>query len=414
MKSEEITKSLPVSKRMVWEAYKQVRSNRGSAGIDKQSMEMFDADLSKNLYKIWNRMSSGSYFPPAVRTVFIPKKQGGKRPLGIPTVGDRIAQTVLKQHVESSIDAVFHSSSFGYRPNRHAHGAVAQCEQHCRAYAWVIDLDIKGYFDNIDHDILLELLSKHITEKWVLMYLTRWLKAGVEQEDGSIKQRERGTPQGGVISPLLANLYLHHAFDLWMREQNPHAPFERYADDIVVHCHNKAEAERLLAAIRTRMQEYKLELHPEKTRIVYCKDYRRKEKAEHESFNFLGFTLQPRTIKSKIEGRFVVFKAAISNAAKKNIREAVKEILNRNRHKYPIEWFAEMLNPKIRGWVNYYGAFMMKEVKQVLTYINTQLVSWIKNVYKITGIAKAYRKLRQIQSEKPNLFYHWKIGITYD
>ena len=411
MKSEEITKSLPVTKRMVWEAYKQVKRNGGSAGVDKESIEQFDADLSKNLYKIWNRMASGSYFPPAVRTVLIPKKQGGSRPLGIPTVGDRIAQTVVKQYMEPSLDKEFHNSSFGYRPGKSAHQAVGQCEVHCRQQAWVIDVDIKGFFDNIDHTVLMELLEKHTKEKWVLLYISRWLKASIEQPDGSLLTREKGTPQGGVISPLLANLYLHHAFDEWMQAQHRGNPFERYADDIVIHCQTQPEAEGLLKQIAERMQAFKLQLHPEKTKIVYCKDYRRKERHEKRSFTFLGFSLQPRTIASQRGGRFLVFRAAISQQAKSSIRQAIAEVIEPSRYKHSIVWMAEKLNARLRGWINYYGAFMKWETLEVFSYLNGLLVRWIRNVYKLYGKRKAFRKLREIQRQVPNLFYHWQFGI---
>ena len=396
---------------MVWEAYKQVRRNGGGAGVDKESIEQFDADLSKNLYKIWNRMSSGSYFPPAVRTVLIPKKQGGNRPLGIPTVSDRIAQTVVKQHVEPELDKKFHNSSFGYRSGRNAHQAVKQCEEHCRQYAWVIDVDIKGFFDNIDHEVAMGLLEMHTQEKWVLMYMERWLKASVEQADGSFLKRERGTPQGGVVSPLLANLYLHHAFDQWMEEEYKTNPFERYADDIIVHCQKREEAEQLLASIRERMRQFKLELHPEKTKIVYCKDYRRKERHENRSFTFLGFSLQPRTIASQRGGRFLVFRAAIGEQAKSSMRQAMADVVQPSRYKHSIVWMAEKLNAKLRGWLNYYGAFMKWETLNVLQYLNGLLVRWIRNVYKLYGKRKAYGKLRAIQREVPNLFYHWQVGV---
>jgi RNA-directed DNA polymerase len=256
---------------MLHDSYLKVVSKDGSAGIDKQSIEMFNEDLANNLYKLWNRMTSGSYFPPPVRTVFISKKQGGTRPLGIPTVGDRIAQGVVKDYLEPALETIFHTSSFGYRPGRSAHGALQQCQDNCIQYAWVIDVDIKGFFDNINHEKMLQLLQEHTQENWVMLYVERWLKAGVEQADGSIAMRTKGTPQGGVISPLLANIYLHHGFDKWMDEQHPQNPFERYADDIVIHCKSKEEAEDLLEKLKARMQEYALELHPEKTKIVYCK-----------------------------------------------------------------------------------------------------------------------------------------------
>jgi len=277
MMTKEMAKSLPISKRMVYNSYLKVSAKDGAAGIDRESIEMFDANLSGNLYKIWNRMTSGSYFPPPVRTVFIPKKQGGERPLGIPTVSDRIAQGVVKDYLEPSLELVFHNSSFGYRPDRSAHDALAQCHTNCTSKAWVLDVDIKGFFDNISHAVLLHLLEQHTKEKWALLYVERWLKAGVEQQDGSIVSRTKGTPQGGVISPLLANFYLHHAFDKWMEDANPGCPFERYADDIVVHCNSKEAAEQLLEKLTERMSEFELTLHAEKTKIVYCKNYQRSE-----------------------------------------------------------------------------------------------------------------------------------------
>ena len=293
---KEMTKSLPISKWMVYNSYLKVTAKNGGAGIDRQSIEQFNENMPSNLYKIWNRMTSGSYFPPPVRTVFIPKKQGGTRPLGIPTVSDRIAQGVLKDYLEPSLEQLFHNSSFGYRPGRSAHDAIKQCQENCIQYAWVIDVDIKGFFDNINHALMLELLQQHTDEKWVLMYSERWLKAGVEQEDGSIAARTKGTPQGGVISPLFANIYLHHAMDKWMDEAHPQNPFERYADDIVIHCKSKDEAEQLLEKLKERMRQYELELHPDKTKIVYCKNYFRTEKYDNNSFTFLSYSFQPRTM----------------------------------------------------------------------------------------------------------------------
>jgi RNA-directed DNA polymerase len=294
MMSEETTKSFAVSKAMVYNSYLNVCSKDGAAGIDKETIDMFNKDLDSNLYKVYNRMASGSYFPPAVRTVLIPKKQGGKRPLGIPTVGDRIAQGVVKDYLEPILEPLFSNSSFGYRPGRSAHDALAQCNNNCRQYAWVVDLDIKGFFDNLSHECMMKMVSHHTQEKWVLLYIERWLKAGVEQADGSIAARTKGTPQGGVISPLLANLYLHHAFDMWMSKHFASNPFERYADDIIVHCNSREEAEHLLSSIRQRLQAFELELHPEKTKLVYCKSYNRKEEHEHNSFTFLSYSFQLR------------------------------------------------------------------------------------------------------------------------
>jgi RNA-directed DNA polymerase len=408
-----MTKSLPISKRMVYNSYLKVITKDGSAGIDKQSIEMFNEGLSNNLYKIWNRMTSGSYFPPPVRTVFIPKKQGGKRPLGIPTVSDRIAQGVVKDHLEPTLETIFHSSSFGYRPGRSAHHAIQQCQDNCIKYAWVIDVDIKGFFDNINHDLMLQLLQQHTQEKWVMMYAERWLKAGVEQEDESIIARTKGTPQGGVISPLFANIYLHHAFDKWMDEMHPQNPFERYADDIVIHCSSKEEAERLLAKLKERMQQYELELHPDKTRVVYCKNYLRNDKHDNNSFTFLSYSFQPRTIKDKFgrKNRLVVFNAAISQQARLSIRTKLRDILKPGWSEKPIEWFAERLNPKIRGWVNYYAKFNRNIALDVFYYLNELIRQWIKNKYKIKGKAWRYDKYHAVQAANPNLFYHWQLGI---
>jgi RNA-directed DNA polymerase len=410
---KEMTKSLPISKRMVYNSYLKVTAKDGSAGIDKQSVEAFNENMSANLYKIWNRMTSGSYFPPPVRTVFIPKKQGGTRALGIPTVSDRIAQGVVKDYIEPSVEQIFHPSSFGYRPGRSAHDAIKQCQDNCIKYVWVIDVDIKGFFDNINHDLMLELLQQYTQEKWVLMYAERWLKAGVEQEDGSIEARTKGTPQGGVISPLFANIYLHHALDKWMEEMQPQNPFERYADDIVIHCRSKEEAERLLEELKARMEQYKLELHPDKTKIVYCKNYMRNEKHENNSFTFLSYSFQPRTIKDKFgrKTRLVVFNAAISQKAKTSIREKLRGVLRTQWSNQTLQWFADQLNPKIRGWINYYAKFNGHIAYNVFYYLNELIRRWIKNTYKIRGKACLYDKYRQVQASNSKLFYHWQLGI---
>jgi RNA-directed DNA polymerase len=408
---KEMTKSLPVSKRMVWESYLNVISKDGGAGIDGQSIEMFNADMSANLYKLWNRMSSGSYFPPAVRTVLIPKKQGGLRPLGIPTIADRIAQGVVKDYLEPKIESLFHPSSFGYRPGKNAHQALEQCHRNCMTNAWVVDVDIKGFFDNINHDLMMELLKMHSDEKWVLLYVERWLKAGVEQSDKSIEARTKGTPQGGVISPLLANIYLHHAFDKWISEMYPQSPFERYADDIVIHCASKESAEQILAELQIRMSEFELTLHPEKTKIVYCKSYQRPERHENESFIFLGNSFEPTTIKSrKMEGtRFLIFAGDICNAAKTSIRSKIKEVLNPQWSNQTLEGFAQRLNPKIRGWVNYYTKFNRQKVEEVFYYLNDLIQQWMKHKYKIGSKKRLYDKYYQFQTANPDLFYHWKL-----
>jgi len=332
---------------------------------------------------------------------------------GLPTVGDRIAQGVVKDYLEPAVDADFHNSSFGYRPGKSAHDALVQCQANCIQKPWVLDVDIKGFFDNISHSILLALLGQHTQEKWVLMYVERWLKAGVEQEDGSITARAKGTPQGGVVSPLLANIYLHHAFDKWMDETHQQCPFERYADDIVIHCSSKEEAEKMLEELKVRMEAFELTLHPEKTKIVYCKNYQRHEKHDNESFTFLSYAFQPRTVKSKFGSakRLLVFGAAICNNAKPSIRAAIKEVLQTQWGTLTLEWFAEKLNPKIRGWINYYTRFNRDEAHGVFYYLNELIRKWMKHKYKIGSKKRLYNKYRLLQSENPLLFYHWKIGI---
>lgn len=411
--AEEKTKPFPVSKRMVYDSYLKVMSKNGCAGIDAQSIEMFEEDKSKNLYKIYNRMASGSYMPPPVRTVFIPKKQGGMRPLGIPTVADRIAQGVVKDYLEPEMEKIFHNSSFGYRPGKSAHDALGQCHTNCLRYAWVIDVDIKGFFDNISHEKLMDLVKQHTQEKWVLLYVSRWLKAGIQQEDGSIAERTKGTPQGGVISPLLANLYLHHAFDRWMEQSNTNNPFERYADDIVIHCSSKEEAERLLAALAERMSEFSLTLHPEKTKMVYCKNYLRHEDHDQNSFTFLSYTFRPRTAMDKY-GRnklIVLFNGAISSAAKASIRRAIRKVLNPQWVNGTLEAFAKVLNPKIRGWINYYGKFFKERMVRIFDYLDYLIQRWIAKKYKFTSKAKAIAEYKRTKEEMPDMFYHWKFGI---
>jgi RNA-directed DNA polymerase len=411
MTNEEMTKSLPISKRMVWHSYLHMKSKGGGAGIDGETIERFDKDMSGNLYKLWNRLSSGSYFPPAVKTVLIPKKSGGERPLGIPTVGDRIAQGVVKGYLEPILDVKFVESSYGYRPKKSAHQAVERCQTNCRNKAWVLDIDIKGFFDAINHELLLEMLAQETQEKWVMLYVERWLKAGVEQADGSILGRTKGTPQGGVISPLLANLYLHNAFDTWMQKYYPSNEFERYADDIVIHCETEKEAQDLQAALKERLLSYDLELHPMKTKIVYCKNYLRKGSSEHRSFTFLGFSFQPKMLKSKVSGQFLAFRAVVSGASKQNIRTSLKAVIGIRRINWTIERHAQTVNSKIRGWLNYYSKIEKWGISRELSYVNVLLLKWIRNKYRTNSKGKSYAKLRQFQTEQPNLFVHWTFGI---
>ena len=415
MMNEEKTKSFAVSKQMVYNSYLKVCEKRGSAGIDKESIEMFNKDLSANLYKIWNRMSSGSYFPPAVRTVLIPKKQGGKRPLGIPTVSDRIAQGVVKDFLEPILEPLFHVSSFGDRPGRSAHDALAQCQHNCIHYSWVVDLDIKGFFDNLSHEWMMKMLNHHTQEKWVYLYTERWLNAGIEQADGSIATRVKGTPQGGVISPLLANLYLHHTFDMWMSKHYPTNPFERYADDIIVHCNSKEEAEQLLSSIRERLLGFELELHPEKTKLVYCKNYLRKEQHEHNSFTFLSYSFQPRSKLNTFgkHNKFMVFNAAICEKAKTFIRQGIRAVFNPRNTQVSLERVAIKLNPKIRGWLNYYSRFSPKVASNVFVYLNELIRRWIEEKYRLRGKKAIVTKFKSYMQLNASLFVHWQKGIKY-
>ena len=311
------TKSVPVTKRMVWEAFKKVKKNQGAAGVDKQTIAVFEERLSDNLYVLWNRMTSGSYYPPSVRIVEIPKKDGKKRRLGIPTVSDRIAQMVLKEYLEPRYEAIFNQNSYGYRPNLKAHDALTKCINNCYKFCWVIDLDIKAFFDNLDHELLLKMLQVETKETWVVRYIKRWLEAPAENEGETIR-RTKGTPQGGVISPLLANVYLHYVFDLWMKIKQQKNPFERYADDVIVHCQTREEAEALLEMIKERLKNFGLEVNAEKTKIIYCKKNRRNEKYDYVSFDFLGYQFKPRLSMTKEKEFFLGYGAGISRQAKKS------------------------------------------------------------------------------------------------
>jgi group II intron reverse transcriptase/maturase len=357
---EPVSKAKPynIPKQLVWDAYQRGKANRGAAGVDGESLEAFEQDLKGNLYKIWNRMSSGSYFPPPVRLVEIPKGNGGMRPLGIPTVGDRIAQTVVKMALEPKVEPVFHPDSYGYRPGRSAMDAVAIARQRCWRADGVIDLDIKGFFDNLDHDLVERAVAHHTDSPWVKLYVGRWLRAPMQRKDGTLEPRTKGTPQGGVVSPILSNLFLHYAFDKWMQRTFPHVPFERYADDSLVHCCSERQARTVLAAIRERLKQCGLELHPTKPRIVYCKDGDRRGEYEHVAFDFLGYTFQPRRAKSRLGEFLVSFLPAIRTKAAKAIRGRIREwrMASRGNHR-PIEDLARLVNPVAQGWMNYYGHF---------------------------------------------------------
>jgi RNA-directed DNA polymerase len=402
-----------ISKWEVWEAYKKVKANHGAAGVDAQSIAEFDKRVKDNLYKIWNRMSSGSYFPPPVRTVKIPKANGGERTLGIPTVSDRIAQMVVKSRLELAVDPLFHPDSYGYRPGKSALEAVGQARQRCWKLDWVIDLDIKGFFDNIDHDLLMRAVKKHAKDKWVVLYSERWLKAPAQDEAGHVTERGKGTPQGGVISPLLANLFLHYAFDRWMQRTYPHLPFERYADDAIVHCRTEAEAQEVRAAIAARLQACQLELHPEKTKIVYCKDDDRRGTYLHEKFDFLGYTFRPRRSKNRWGKYFVNFSPAVADKAGKAMRAEIRHWKLHLRSDKSIEDLSRMFNPKIRGWLQYYGRYYRSALYPIMRQLDRSLARWAYRKYKkLRGHKRrAAHWIARISRRDPGLFAHWQMGV---
>ena len=408
-------KSFNIDKRFVYEAYKAVKSNRGAAGVDEQTIEQFEADLSGNLYKIWNRMSSGTYFPPPVRAVAIPKKSGGERILGVPTVADRVAQTVVKLVIEPILDLIFLADSYGYRPNKSALDAVGATRERCWKYDWVLEFDIKGLFDNIDHELLLRAVRKHITCKWALLYIERWLKAPMVQEDGTMIERSRGTPQGGVVSPILANLFMHYTFDLWMARTHPDLPWCRYADDGLVHCRTGHEAEALKAELQVRLAECHLEMHPTKTKVVYCKDGKRKGKYPNVKFDFLGYCFRPRLVRnSRDNSLFGGFNPAVSPSAMKVMRQAIRDLNIRRQTQLSLQDIAQKLNPLLRGWIAYYGRYAPSALYPLLRYVNQRLVAWAMRKFKRFKGHKVLvgRFFERLAKEQPNLFVHWQNGMV--
>ena len=405
-------KSFEISQHQVLEAYKRVKANQGAGGIDGIDFTEFEKDLKNNLYKLWNRMSSGSYFPTAVKGVEIPKKNGKKRLLGIPTISDRIAQMVVRMNFEPLVEPIFCADSYGYRPNRSATDAVGITRERCWKMAWVIEFDIKGLFDYIDHELMMKAVRKHTDSRWMILYIERFLKAPIKMPDGTTRERISGTPQGGVISPVLANLFMHYAFDKWMERQYPKNPWARYADDGVVHCRTKEEAKILLEKLKERMLSCKLEIHPDKTRIVYCRSDKYPESHEHESFDFLGYTFRRRLVKNKNGNFFNSFTPAVSKSASQHLRDRIRDIRKKNKM-FTLEELAEIMNPIIRGWSNYFSKFCASEARKILDYVNLTLVRFIRFKYKTVNRSKgkAFRYLIRVAKAQPNLFYHWQMGI---
>jgi group II intron reverse transcriptase/maturase len=407
-------KPYDIPKRLVWDAYQRVRANQGAAGVDGESLAAFEKDLKDNLYKVWNRMSSGSYLPPPVRLVEIEKEGGGTRPLGIPTVADRVAQTVVKMVLEPVLEPCFHADSYGYRPGKSALDAVGTARRRCWSADWVIDLDIKDFFGSISHDLVERAVAHHTDIPWVRLYIARWLRAPVQRPDGTLEKRTKGTPQGGVVSPILANLFLHYAFDVWMQRTFLRVPFERYADDAIVHCKTEEEARTVLDAIRGRFEQCGLVLHPTKTRIVYCKADHRPGEYEHISFDFLGYTFRPRRAKNRWGETFTSFLPAISAKAAKKIRGTIRKWrMASTRNNQRLEELARLVNPVVRGWLNYYGRYYRSECVKVLQHLHVALTAWAGRKYKrLHRHRRAARQwLRRIARRDPQLLVLWQVGV---
>jgi group II intron reverse transcriptase/maturase len=398
---------------MVREAYRKVNSNKGSAGVDEESLDKFQENLLNNLYKIWNRMSSGSYFPQPVKEAIITKEDGGQRKLGIPTISDRIAQEVVKTYLEPRLEAVFCNTSYGYRPNKSAHHALERVRENVRQYSWVVDMDIKAFFDEVDHEILLKAVDKHVSEKWVKMYIVRWLECPVQTKTGELKQKEgKGTPQGGVISPLLANLFLHYVLDKWLEKHYPKLSFVRYADDVIVHCYSESQSIKVLNAIKNRLEECKLRLSEKKTKIVYCQAYTRpRQKNYPKKFDFLGFTFKPRTKSTKDGKLFLGYDCEISQKAQTRIVRKWRDLKFHIQSNIVIQDIANKLRLQTIGIARYYGYFKVWTLRKLFRHLQNRLVKWVRNKYKSMkgSRTKAYRWLNGIEISYPTMFYHWQL-----
>jgi len=403
-------KPFQIPKLWVWEAWQRVKDNDGAPGVDKQDLDEFEANLGKNLYKIWNRISSGSYFPPPVRAVEIPKPHGGGvRTLGVPTIADRVAQTVVAMYLGERAEPRFHSDSYGYRPGRSGHDALEVCRRRCWKCDWVIDLDVQKFFDTVPWDLVIKAVQTITDARWVLLYVTRWLAAPLQHPDGTIEQREKGTPQGSAISPILTNLFMHYAFDIWMDRSFPGCPFERYADDVVVHCKSRRQAEHVLAVIEQRMQEVGLRVHPDKTKVVYCQDSNRRDTHAHTSFTFLGYTFQARKARSKNGRFFTSFLPAMSRDALKARGDRLRELRIHRRTDLTLDDLAQWLNPIVAGWMHYYGRFYRSEMYPLLQRVDYYLRRWARKKYRRLCNYGRFRRWRQgILAREPGLFAQWK------
>jgi RNA-directed DNA polymerase len=400
------TKEHPITKKMILDACKEIKANGNAAGVDGQRLEDYAQQVPGNLYKLWNRMTSGSYMPSLVKEKKIPKKSGGTRSLGIPTVEDRIAQQVIKKHLEWKVDASFHPDSYGYRRGKNAHQALNAVAGRCHYHGWVLDLDIKSFFDTIDHDLMMKGLQQYTNEKWVLMYVERWLKAGILQEGQGVVERASGTPQGGVLSPLLANIYLHFAFDMWLKKYYPQIPFARYCDDAIVHCKSEKQAVYIRDVIARRMKECKLELNMDKTQIVYCRNELHRESHKRVSFDFLGHSFQPGWCRTKSGGR-LLFQPVMSRKAKKSVMDKIRQ-MRLHQKKISIQEMAALVNTKVRGWMNYYCEFNEYTTRDLWWLLNLRLIRWVRTNRKF-NLYRAVKWLKNIYKTQPKLFAHWAI-----
>jgi RNA-directed DNA polymerase len=332
----------------------------------------------------------------------------------VPTVADRVAQTVVKQLIEPDLDPIFLADSYGYRPGKSALDAVGVTRKRCWKYDWVLEFDIKGLFDNIDHELLLRAVRKHVTCKWALLYIERWLTAPIERDDGTRSERTRGTPQGGVISPILSNLFLHYTFDLWMTRTHPDLPWCRYADDGLVHCRNEQEAKALKAELQARLAKCRLDLHPTKTRIVYCRDGKRRGKYPNVTFDFLGYCFRPRRVRnSQDDSLFCGFTPAVSGSAMRAMRMTIRDLGLRHRTELSLEDVARRINPLLRGWIAYYGRYMPSALYPMLRYVNLTLRAWaIRKFKRLRGHkVRANCFLLGLARGNSDLFVHWQFGM---
>jgi RNA-directed DNA polymerase len=407
-------KSHDIPKKLVWSAWLKVKENGGAAGVDGVTIGQFEERLKDNLYRLWNRMSSGSYFPGPVRAVEIPKK-GGTRVLGIPNVVDRVAQTVAVLALEPEVEKVFHDDSYGYRPGRSPLDAIAACRKRCWEKDWVVDLDVKAFFDTVSWDLTMKAVTRHTDRKWVLLYVERWLKAPMQMPDGTAIERTRGTPQGGPISPLLANLFLHYGFDLWISREYPGVRFERFADDAVIHCVTERQAWEVRESIGRRFADIGLSLHPEKTKIVYCKDSRRHRDHPVMSFTFCGYAFRPRKAFYKAEGSaFTRFIPAVDPGKLTDMSRKVASWKIHRRTTLTLNDLARGVNPALRGWLNYFTVFYPSMVIPLCWRVDRHLMHWARRKYKRLerGDRRARAWLCGVRERVPRLFAHWELRYT--